>query len=109
VHFIGRCLPTGDVFLNSKEDSQAAEPYLVVAGRGAQQQAEQQKSCHALFITYPRCSFAGWWLAAAVIMAYKCYTSHVMVNQCCQRSFKSHNRRRLSALNVVRHQHVIIC
>lgn len=39
VHFIGRCLPSGDVFLNSKEDSQAAEPYIVVAGRGAQQQA----------------------------------------------------------------------
>eukprot|EP00882_Tetradesmus_deserticola_P015422 GHRQ01016433.1.p1 GENE.GHRQ01016433.1~~GHRQ01016433.1.p1 ORF type:complete len:408 (+),score=180.53 GHRQ01016433.1:412-1635(+) len=39
VHFIGRCLPSGDVFLNSKEDSQAAEPYLVVAGRDTSQRA----------------------------------------------------------------------
>ncbi|WIA11718.1 hypothetical protein OEZ85_011813 [Tetradesmus obliquus] len=39
VHFIGRCLPSGDVFLNSKEDSQAAEPYIVVAGRDTTQRA----------------------------------------------------------------------
>jgi hypothetical protein len=44
VHFIGRCLPKGDVFLNSKEDSQAAEPYLVVAGRGEQQQLSTIRS-----------------------------------------------------------------
>lgn len=35
VHFVGRCLPDGDVFMSTKDDSQAAEPYLVVAGRGA--------------------------------------------------------------------------
>eukprot|EP00775_Hariotina_reticulata_P007506 gene7506-7716_t len=37
VHYVGRCLPSGEVFMDSKHDSTSAEPVLVVAGRDSTQ------------------------------------------------------------------------
>lgn len=33
VHYIGRCIPSGEVFMNTKEETQGADPIVVVAGR----------------------------------------------------------------------------
>eukprot|EP00879_Flechtneria_rotunda_P005210 GHRR01005492.1.p1 GENE.GHRR01005492.1~~GHRR01005492.1.p1 ORF type:complete len:384 (+),score=144.45 GHRR01005492.1:94-1245(+) len=35
VHYVGRCIPSNEVFMSTKDDSQSAEPHLIVAGRDA--------------------------------------------------------------------------
>jgi hypothetical protein len=34
VHYVGRCIPSGEVFMDTKEETQGADPIVVIAGRG---------------------------------------------------------------------------
>lgn len=39
MHYVGRLVPSGEVFMNTKTDSDKAAPVMIVAGRGKQQLA----------------------------------------------------------------------